>query len=94
MWGTRSKSVQDLFRTEREDWVEACRTTAHKLLDEGKASITIDDVTDIHPRPSYIHKNATGSILTAKHFTCIGYTKSRKASRKGSVVAIWTKKYV
>lgn len=65
-------TVKDLFKKEREAWLEEARVTAKKLL-EDKSLITIEDVLKECPRPEYIHRNTTGNIFRCDDFKPVGW---------------------
>lgn len=67
--------MKDLFKKEREAWIENARVTARKLL-ENKSLITIEDVLKECPRPPYLHRNTTGSIFRCDDFVPVGWRKS------------------
>lgn len=83
-----SKTIQDLFKTERENWIDNCRKSARDLL-ETKMNITINDVLKENPRPKYIHPNATGTIFKHEDFKLIGYTKSTAKLANRRAVGVW-----
>ena len=66
--------MKDLFKKEREAWIENARVTARKLLDN-KSLITIEDVLKECPRPPYLHRNTTGSIFRCDDFVAVGWRK-------------------
>lgn len=82
------KTIFDLFDKSREEWLEDARNTAKKLLRD-HPSITIEDVLDVCPRPSYIHRNSTGAVFKNGEFRTTGYTKSRRAVSKGRWIFRW-----
>lgn len=87
-YGLFNSTVHDLFRLSREDWIDECRETARQLLKQ-KPLITIKDVTDINPRPKYIHPNTTGTIFRHEDFKLVGFTTSKQPSRHGSIIGLW-----
>lgn len=80
-------TVKDLFKKEREAWLEEARTTAKKLL-EDKALITIEDVLKECPRPEYIHRNTTGKVFNSD-FKLVGWRKSERPVMNGRFVRVW-----
>lgn len=80
-------TVKDLFKKEREAWLEEARTTAKKLL-EDKALITIEDVLKEYPRPEYIHRNTTGKVFNSD-FKPVGWRKSERPVMNGRFVRVW-----
>jgi hypothetical protein len=77
------------FAKERQEWINDCRETARKLLTV-RASITVEDVLKICPRPRYIHKNVTGSVFRDPDFVMCGWTKATKSSSNGRWIMRWT----
>lgn len=80
-------TVKDLFKKEREAWLEEARTTAKKLL-EDKALITIEDVLKEYPRPEYIHRSTTGKVFNSD-FKPVGWRKSERPVMNGRFVRVW-----
>lgn len=81
-------TVKDLFKKEREAWLEEARVTAKKLL-EDKSLITIEDVLKECPRPEYIHRNTTGNIFRCDDFAPVGWRKSKRPLMNGRFVRVW-----
>jgi hypothetical protein len=82
------KTARDLFQLERLEWIEDCRSTAKNLL-QTRENITIEDVLEVCPRPSYIHRNVTGQIFKDNDFISVGYVPARKPSSNGRVIRLW-----
>ena len=80
-------TVKDLFKKEREAWLESARLTAKELL-EDKPLITIEDVLKVCPRPEYIHRNTTGKVFN-NDFQPVGWRKSKRPIMNGRFVRIW-----
>jgi len=80
--------VQDLFRAQRHAWLMDCRATARKLLTT-REEIIIDDVTKLCPRPSYVHKNVTGSVFKDVDFEMCGIVPATKPSSNKRWVMKW-----
>ena len=80
-------TVKDLFKKEREVWLESARLAAKELL-EDKPLITIEDVLKVCPRPEYIHRNTTGKVLN-NDFQPVGWRKSKRPIMNGRFVRIW-----
>ena len=80
--------MKDLFKKEREAWVENARVTARKLLDY-KSLITIEDVLKEGPRPPYLHRNTTGSVFRCDDFVAVGWRKSERPLMNGRFVRVW-----
>lgn len=81
-------TFKDLFKKEREAWLEEARVTAKKLL-EDKSLITIEDVLKECPRPEYIHRNTTGNIFRCDDFVPVGWRKSERPLMNGRFVRVW-----
>ncbi len=80
--------VQDLFKKQKQAWLESARSTAKKLL-RNRLSITVEDVLERCPRPSYIHRNTTGMIFHDKDFKAVGWMSSRRPAMNGRPVRVW-----
>ena len=80
-------TVKDLFKKEREAWLEEARVTAKKLL-EDKSLIAIEDVLKECPRPEYIHRNTTGTVFN-NDFKPVGWRKSERPIMNGRFVRVW-----
>lgn len=80
-------TVKDLFKKEREAWLESARLAAKELL-EDKPLITIEDVLKVCPRPEYIHRNTTGKVFN-NDFQPVGWRKSKRPIMNGRFVRIW-----
>lgn len=80
--------IQDLFKAEKEAWIESCRSVARTLLAR-KPAITIEDVLELNPRPDYVHKNATGVVFKHKDFKPISWRASRRAAMNHRYVRVW-----
>jgi len=80
-------TVKDLFKKEREAWLEEARVTAKKLL-EDKSLITIEDVLKECPRPEYIHRNTTGKVFNSD-FKSVVWRKSERPIMNGRFVRVW-----
>lgn len=85
---TVAPNIQDLFRVTREEWIESARVAARNLL-ELRATITIEDVLEIVPRPNYLHPNTTGQVFRGDMFRSVGFAPSRRAISNGRYVRIW-----
>lgn len=81
------KTIRDLFKQERDDWLDSARVTAKKLL-KRRAYITIEDVLEKCPRPSYIHHNSTGRVFT-NEFVAVGWRRSERPLMNGRQVRVW-----
>lgn len=80
-------TIKDLFKKEREAWLESARLAAKELL-EDKPLITIEDVLKVCPRPEYIHRNTTGKVFN-NDFQPVGWRKSKRPIMNGRFVRIW-----
>lgn len=85
---TGKNTVQDLFRTNREEWLMEARATARKLLTT-RHTITIEEVLKECPRPKYLHRNITGAVFMDKDFKAMGYTKSKRPVSNARVITVW-----
>ncbi len=85
---TQVKTTRELWKQEAEDWLNEARKTARDLLLK-RQTCTIEDVLQVCPRPSYLHRNLTGSVFKDDIFRPVGYTKSRRRLEKASVIRIW-----
>lgn len=81
--------MQDLFKREREDWLWDARKAAKELLSR-QTTITIEDVLKVCPRPSYLHRNVTGSVFKDEAFKPVGFRKSLRPISNSRVVRVWT----
>lgn len=89
----KTKTAQDLFRSEREDWLDKARATARKLL-MTYPTITIDDVTRICPRPQYVNQNTVGRVFKHPDFQSAGrHQKSVRPLSKGRWNMVWRLSY-
>lgn len=80
-------TINDVFELTKTEWLDECRKVAHELL-RTNPSITVDDVTKRVPRPTYIHRNATGSIFNSE-FKVVGLAKSTRKEANGRRVYRW-----
>lgn len=83
-----TNTMQDLFKTEREQWIDDARSAARRLLIY-RDTITIEDVLAICPRPTYVHRNVSGQLFKHEDFKAKGFTKSRRAVSKGRWIMTW-----
>ncbi len=83
-------TIQDLFGMTRETWLEEARRTARELL-ATRPTITIEDVLERLPRPSFIHRNTTGKVFD-EDFKPVGFVKSRRTISKGRWIRQWVLK--
>lgn len=80
--------IQDLFKKEKEAWLDTARATAKNLL-RNRLRITVEDVLERCPRPDYVHRNVTGHIFQDKDFKAIGWRPSRRPAMNGRQVREW-----
>jgi hypothetical protein len=84
---TKQTSMNDLFRKGKEDWLQSARDEAKKLL-KRRYSITIEDVLEVCPKPTYLHRNTIGSVFNGD-FVPVGFTKSKRLVSKGRYIRQW-----
>lgn len=82
------KTVQDLFKLEKQAWLEDARSAARTLL-KNRPYITIEDVLEITPRPQYVHPNTTGQVFLDNDFVAVGWMPSKLRSMNGRQVRRW-----
>lgn len=82
-------SMRDLFKKERESWLDSARAEAIKLLKAGKPYVTINDVTERIPRPNYLHRNVAGSVFHHEDFEWVGVEKSKRPLANGRLISRW-----
>lgn len=80
-------TMQDMFEYSRHAWLEECRSIAKRLL-RNTENITIEDVTKVCPRPTYLHPNVTGSVFN-QEFRPVGFTIAKRAEAKGRIIRQW-----
>lgn len=83
------QTVPDLFQRTREQWLNGARNVAFNLL-KTRHTVTIEDVLELYPRPSYLHRNTTGHVFKDAWFQPIGYTLSKRTVSHGRVIRLWT----
>ena len=81
-------NVQDLFKREREEWLNNARLTAIKLLSK-RRTITIEDVLKVCERPDYVHRNVTGAVFQSSDFRPCGWSPSKRPFMNGRQVRVW-----
>mgnify|MGYP003333838865 CR=1 FL=1 len=85
-------TMADLFQDTKQRWLDEARQTARKIIaTTGKA--TIEDVLEQCPRPTYLHRNVTGSVFQHEDFEPVGFTASRRKVSHGRVVRVWQLKH-
>lgn len=80
-------TIQDMFGYSREAWLEECRKTA-KLLLRNSETVTVEDVTALVPRPTYLHRNTTGRIFN-NQFKPVDFVKAKHTLAKGRYIRTW-----
>lgn len=83
-----AKTINDLFQSEKQEWLESCRITARNLLRE-KPFVTVEDVLKECPRPNFVHRNTTGHIFNDPDFKCVGWLPSKRPAMNGRYVRTW-----
>lgn len=81
----RAKTTQQLFKDERAKWLHEAREVAQKLLME-RDTVTINDVTAIHPLPSYIRNALLGHVFQHQIFSKVAVERSPKFAAKGHYI--------
>ena len=82
-----AQTMLDLFQKTREQWLQEARDAAHKLL-TSRDWVTIEDVLEVCPKPTYIHRNTIGRVFNDT-FRHVGFTKSKRAVSKGRWIQQW-----
>lgn len=80
-------TIQNRFNFDREDYLEQCRETAKRLLRHG-GTVTIEDVSKLCPRPTYLHPNIMGSVFN-KEFKQVGFKTAKNPAARGHVIREW-----
>lgn len=83
----RPLTVNDMFAKTRQQWLEEGRRVAKRLL-RYQETITIEDILQIVPRPTYIHRNCTGAVFN-KQFKPVGFVQSKRPISKGRWIMQW-----
>lgn len=83
------KTAKDLFKSQREAWIDSARAEATRLLKCGKPYVTINDVTERVPRPSYLHHNIAGAVFNKELFEECGFEASTRLEARGHVIRRW-----
>lgn len=83
-----ASTIKDLFRKQREEWLDKARQTAKRLL-AVHSSVTIEDVLEHCPRPTYIHRNITGNVFRDEAFVPFGFAHSRRRASHGRIIRRW-----
>lgn len=83
------KTMNDLFKQEKERWLEGARAVARELLMKNN-SVTIVDVLNKYPRPQWVHQNTTGQVFKHPDFRACGTEKSNSPKAKGRIICRWT----
>jgi len=86
----KTKTAKDLFQAERLAWIEDCRAAARRLLREQLGrEVTIEDVVEQCPRPTYIHVNTAGQVFRCDDFVACGWVKARKPTSNSRYIMKW-----
>ena len=78
----------DVFKSEREQWLDEARMAARTLL-MYKPYVTIVDVLEVVPRPKYLHTNVTGAVFKHEDFKVYGFQKSNSKAARGRIICQW-----
>jgi hypothetical protein len=89
---TKTPNGPDLFKTAKQDYLVKARIVARKLL-ERREYVTIDDVREACPLPSYLHRNLLGSVFQTDDFQFVGYARARRKTSNGREVKKWALKH-
>lgn len=81
-------TTQDMFRTNKEEWLKEARYIAQRLL-LNRGQITIEDLLEVHPLPKYIKKNFLGRVFRDDIFRFCGYTRAHRLMARGHIICIW-----
>lgn len=81
----------DLFKSQKQDWIDEARKVAHQLLKK-QYSVTIEDVLRVHPLPKFLHRNTIGTVFSQSEFSKIGYAPAKKLSSHGRILGVWVEK--
>lgn len=84
-----AQTVQDLFRGSYQDYIDTLRAEARKQL-RLKPSITIEDLTEVHPRPDFVKPNTMGKVFLHPDFEPTGApVRAKHQSAKGHWLGRW-----
>lgn len=86
----RSMTAPDLFQVQRDQWMKEARGKARGLL-MIRPSITITDVLEVCPYPTYLGKKKSllGMLFQTDDFERLGFTRSRTKISHGHVIGVW-----
>lgn len=79
----------DIFKHERQAYLDSARVAARRLLTT-RSEITIADVSKIVPRPKYLHVNTTGRVFMHPDFKLLGHVKSPARLAHSRYIGRWT----
>lgn len=83
----KALTINDMFGLTKQGYLEECRKEAKRLL-RTREVVTIEDVTMLVPRPTYIHRNTTGAVFD-KQFKPVGFVKAEHKEAKGRWIRTW-----
>lgn len=81
-------TTQDMFRTNKEAWLQEAREIAQNML-LTRGQITIEDLLEAHPLPKYIKKSFLGQVFKDDVFQAVGYKRARRLIANGHILRIW-----
>ena len=86
MIAEKAQQVMDLFEEHRFDYLERARS---KAIDLARlwGEITVDDVREQLPPPSYVDPRVMGAIFRNSMWEPTGYTRSKRKECHGRPIA-------
>lgn len=79
----------DLFKDEKQAWLNKARHTAEKIAIR-TGQVDIEDVLAECPRPKYLHPGITGHVFqNSGVFRRKGFKSSRRAISNGRTIRTW-----
>src|ERR1044072_676284 len=84
-----TQTARDLFQQQKVEWLDEARKTATSLL-KHKEHITIEDVLQVCPKPTYLKSNVIGGVFQHPDFKSVGFTLAKKPSSHKRVIRQWT----
>lgn len=84
-----AQTVPNLFQNTQKEWLEGAQKTAQNLL-FSREHITIMDVLQAYPLPTYFKRNILGQVFKNDIFKPIGYTRSTVGNAHGHVIRLWS----
>jgi hypothetical protein len=82
------QTVLDLFAQSKVQWLADARQTARELL-KTRDEITIEDVLEVCPKPSYLHRNTVGSVFHSGDFKVVDTAFAKKPSSNKRRICVW-----